>query len=808
MKRRSKLIGPALALALTAGGSKADIVLVQDGAPKATIVVAAEALNAPTDPTTATFWYPQPASNKIAAAARDLQVYIEKMSGAKLPIVGDTAAPQGALILVGRSALTKDFDSDIPSGMTPTREEEGYLMLAKGERLLLAGNDAPVYHGTEYAVGAFLHLLGVRWYMPGDFGDFVPRQKTIAIKRLDVLSRPDFKMRNWWGPMAPDLGLQERRWKIRNGMNPILHFVTLPADSSVRAVLPPASEVTNAAFADVWGRREDGRPNDGMPNLTSEKSVQYAAEKVKEHFRKAREPWDTSHGIGGDDGYPRDYSPGTLKRNLGFPDVGGRVSVAADMSTTEEWMEWIQAVAQEVNKEFPNHILTSNGYANRNVPPIGVTPDPKIWIMFAAIWCDTMHAYDNPRSWMTLRQGKMIERWASMYKNVYMYNYLYYMLAGCGAPIPLAHKHMHDMPLYKKWGVVGFSDEGRTIRGESGVFPTYLRARMMWNADLDAKAEMEEFFANWYGPAKAPAMAFWEELENTFETTPWLGHEDRILPYVYSPELVAKLEQHLKQAETLATDAWSKPRVLADRVVLEHLKAFMAMSRAEFDADFTEAANQAQRMVDVRKDATALSRFYFAPNPQNGESVGYYYWGSVARRDYYRSIAEMTVGTNGQMIVVLPERAKFRTDPRDEGRYFGWYDPEWKDADWESILTTMPYYRQGKDCVDQQGYPYLGAIWYRMQVDVPRSARDKKVCLYLPAIEPEAWVWVNGQFIGHRPYRETYERPNQLDMDVTKAVKPGRKNLVAIRVHTSLNAAAMPDGMVSRAFIYAPKAQK
>ena len=107
--------------------------------------------------------------------------------------------------------------------------------------------------------------------------------------------------------------------------------------------------------------------------------------------------------------------------------------------------------------------------------------------MFAAIWSDTMHAFDNPTSWMTLRQGKMLKEWAKQYDNVYMYNYIYYMLAGCGAPIPLAHKHMHDMPLYKKWGVVGFFDEGRTVRGETGIFPTYLRARMMWDANLDVQ---------------------------------------------------------------------------------------------------------------------------------------------------------------------------------------------------------------------------------------------------------------------------------------------------------------------------------
>jgi hypothetical protein len=792
-----------LCVVLLAVAALADVVLVDNGIPKATIVIAKEAIGAPVVPTETTVWGIQPAPNKIAAAARDLQVYLEKMTGAKLPIVGDDVpAPPGALVLVGRSALTKEFDAKIPAGLTPARNEEGYVIIAGGDRLLLAGNDEPYYHGTEYAVAAFLHRLGVRWYMPGDYGEVVPKRNTVTVPVLNVRSSPDFKMRNWWGPQAVDTRAVEYRWKIRNGMNPILDFVTIPRDSSIRNVLPPEKEIDNPEYADIFARDAQGKVYPHMPNLTGEKSVQYAAEKIKAFFRA--NPDITSYGIAPDDGIPVDFTPETMKRNLGMVDIGGRVGVISELSTTEEWMEWVQKVAAEVYKEFPDHIITTNGYANRNVPPIGITPDPKIFIMFAAIWSDTMHAYDNPRSWMTLRQADMIEQWAKMYDNVYMYNYIYYMLAGCGAPIPLAHKTARDMPLYKKWGVVGFSDEGRVVRGETGVFPTWLRARMMWDAGLDAKALMNEFFTNWYGPAAKPAMAFWEELENTFETTKWLGHEDRILPYVYSDALVQKLEKHIKDAEAAAPAGVYAQHVSADRVTLEHLTAFIAMNRAEFDADFAEAAKQARRMVDVRAPATALSRFYFDPNPaRGGESQGFYYWGSVARQQYYQKMADLTTGNTGETVAVLPERAKFKIDPRDDGRYQGWYAPNLKDNDWQAVSTTVPFYGQGY--TDAEGYPYLGAMWYRLNVDVPAAAKGKKVFLYCPAVETEAWVWVNGQFIGHRVYHESYERPNPIDMEVTDALLPGKSNNVVIRVHTGTSAAAMSGGIVSRLLLYATK---
>jgi hypothetical protein len=119
------------------------------------------------------------------------------------------------------------------------------------------------------------------------------------------------------------------------------------------------------------------------------------------------------------------------------------------------------------------------------------------------------------------------------------------------------------------------------------------------------------------------------------------------------------------------------------------------------------------------------------------------------------------------------------------------------------IKTTIPFIFQGY--MDEQSYPYMGAAWYRFDVDVPASVKGKTVKLYTPVLESEGWVWVNGRYIGHRPYREAYERPNQLDMDITSALKPGEKNQVTIRVHTNLNPAAQAGGLYSRVFLYSPK---
>jgi len=100
----------------------------------------------------------------------------------------------------------------------------------------------------------------------------------------------------------------------------------------------------------------------------------------------------------------------------------------------------------------------------------------------------------------------------------------------------------------------------------------------------------------------------------------------------------------------------------------------------------------------------------------------------------------------------------------------------------------------------------MGVLWYRLDVDIPASAAGKAAKIHCMAAETEAWVWVNGEFVGHRPYIEAYIRPSRIDMDLGDALIPGEKNQVVVRLHTNLQAAQMPAGLASRLFIYAPYA--
>jgi hypothetical protein len=761
----------------------AEMVLVQDGQPQATIVVAKDGED--------------PVKQKIHTAAEELQTYVQKISGAKLPIVDDDQRPAGKLVLVGRSRLSDAMGVDVPGGLSPGRRDEGFLIVCQGDRLLLAGNNDGPYHGTEYAVHDFLRSLGVRWFMPGEFGEIVPQRKTIRVPEQQIHEKPDFLMRNWWLHLRPELAPVEARWKLRNKMNPEPMFA-ICGDSSVRAIVAP--EEVRKDQPELLALNENGTRNPHLPNLSNPEAARIAGGIIKDHLRK--NPQANSYGFAPDDGMPRDFSPETLKLSRGFVTLGGRPGVPGEASITEEWLTFVNRVAAEVHREFPQVYLATNGYANRNLPPEGVVLDDHLVIMFAAIWSCTLHGYDDEHCWQKVRQGQMLKRWCELCPNVWIYGYNYNMLVSGLTPLPEFTKLRRDFPLMKKWGVIGFHDESRNVWAEAGIASRYLRAQLEWDADADVDAILDDFFDKWYGRAARPMKAFYIALDEAVTQAPIHGHEDRILPEVYTPDLLARLEQLVAEAEQLAVSEREKLHVRADRLIYDHLVAYMELAAAEADGNFAAAVAHAEKMLSLRGQLHAINPFFIWPD-EKGYHTGVWYWTITDRKNYYQSLVDKTTGKNGTLLAMAPRQAAFRTDPHEEGIFAGWQQPGLDETGWVPLDTTRPFYRQGYD--DDRGYPYVGHVWYRLRLDVPAAARGKKIMLCVPVVLTEAWCWVNGAYAGHRPYQEAYVRPAQMELDVTPLVRPGQVNVIALRVDTSLSAAQAAEGIQSRVFLYAAK---
>jgi len=788
------------------------VTLVKDGKPTATIVIAKDAFAAMADkPVEGASGQ---AAQKVRLAAQELQKYIEKISGAQLPIVADDPAPvipRGeATILVGASKLTDPLKLNIPTGLTTERQEEGYLIHARGNTLVLAGNNMGPYQGTFFAVSEFLNRLGVRWFMPSDFGECVPKRATIDFKDMDFRDKPSFVVRSWTGNEAPELIPDDTIWRLRNKLT--LHqnaFIAIPGDGYLNQYLPDKENITT--HPEYFGKNLDGTVNPHMVSLSNLDAVKLVAEKVIARIKteRAKNPEFNSLGFAPEDGIPMDLSEQTMADNLGFQ-FGARDGVITDLTISEEWFRFMNRVCEAVAKEYPDVIITSNGYANRTVPPEGVKIHPNMGIMFADIAADLLHSYDDSKSWQQQVQGQMLQRWGKLCPRVFVYNYNFPMLVSGLTPMPLTRKLARNTPLMKKWGIYGFEDEQKFEWMAQGITSYYLRAKLYWNADADSKAIMDDYYANWYGPAAKPSQAYWEAVEDALESTPLLGHEDRIFPYVYTDKLMVEMEKQEQMAEDLAKDEPYKTRVRVDRLILDHLKGYLAMNRAEFTGNYAEAIKQADIMAQQRDALNKISGYFIQPyvdyktNPRRNLYVADRYWGLTDRKKFYQKMLDLTTGNTGDLVAKAPREVKFRLDAADLGRFARWYAPEFDRSKWRTIDTATPFYLQGDGMYDAQGVPYVGNMWYVFELDVPKAAIGKPIHVYAPIVTSEAWVWTNGEYTGHRPYHETYERPAPVDFDVTTQLKPGR-NVIGVRVNTCLSRTAAAEGFQGPLFLYAPK---
>jgi len=786
-----------LLLTLAAIGAQAagKFTLVKDGQAACAIVIAEQT------------------SDNAQFAARELQTYVEKMSGAKLPIYLDSEKIMldTPLVLVGRSRRTDAIPGlKIPDGVTNNLREEGYVISATADTLVLAGNDTYPYYGTRYAVSDLLNRLGVRWFMPGNYGEVVPKAATLAVPDLSVIEHPDFPVRSFWAHGRDNMAAERELWMIRNRMNlRIVNSFGLPGDGSLIGYLPKeqlkdhpewfALQPDGTRDANLLCMSDELRRDDpqykGQPRVLDEILKKVGADV------QAGKP---SSNMAPADGVPTCECDLCKKLSFRFaetlsPDPNG--DPLPQYYTGQEWFFFVDKLLEAVGQRYPGHLIATNGYANRILPP-EMPPTfnryKNLTVMYADIMGCTIHRYDDPKCWQDQRQYAMIKQWCKLSDKVWMYTYMEPLMVRKNTPVPLVHRVRANIPLLKQAGIIGFSDEDGDDMAVLGL-PTYaVRMALEWNTRADVDAVQADFFRKWFGPAAAPMSDYYQALETAFDAAPVHGHEDVILSSIYTPKLLQRLERDILQAEAAAKTDAEKLHVRVERLSFDHLRDYTLEEQAKRELRFADAAKLMGHMLALKQEQNAISPFYgWIPYPVYCEA-----W----EQERMQRLAGLTDGKDGTFLIGLPEAGRFRTDKYNTGLYDRLMEPSVDDTRWQLCRTTNGWQNQGLKDINGQplsskdGHAYQGYGWYRFTVTVP-SAPRKGVRLFCPAVVNQAWVWVNGQYAGRTPYMSPWGRPQELDMEIGPYLKPGLPNLIALRVRCDEDFFGV-NGLYERPFLY------
>ena len=513
----------------------AAMTIVRDGRPTATIVTAPDA------------------HDFVKEAANDLQLYIRKMSGAKLPIT-DSFSASGNLILVGRSADVErliggldemDLGPDgvvirsLPGKLILTGRSDGYLSKAHGR------TDC----GTPNAVYTFLRALGCRWYMPGDDGEVIPRRTTITVPAMDVVHKPDVSARWISSGAAYRMGGQIRedigKWLIRNRVS----ANTYHQGHGMYTILPKAKHAKSHPeyFALVDGKR---RTDAAAQFCMSNTDVLGITVSVLTGYLTNQGPW-RSYPIGAYDSwlwcecepcqalYGDKAFSGKTKQDPRVTAIGADQEDVPNIANGA--LKFANAVAEQMEKVDPNCLITY--YALYNIPGFPeVTPRDNVMPGIC-------HMAPNNKEWR-----ETVEKWEAISKHLYYYTYMghrnAYPKLDIADDVRWAHQHKGTAIFFEH-------DEYSPIN----MLPLYLAAQAMWDTKVDSTKELGEFYKGFYGAAERPVRRFWQTLHamTRAEVRDYDCHYG--YPNALTPKVAAEFAGDLAEGLDAATEPVVKRRI-------------------------------------------------------------------------------------------------------------------------------------------------------------------------------------------------------------------------------------------------------
>jgi len=549
-----------LCLAVTAiaalAHAAAPLTLVKDGAPSASIVIAAE-------------------KPSLAAqfAAFEIQHHVKLITGAVLPIVNDQAAVAGVKILVGDSLATR--------ALGVKREDfkgEEYMVRSLPDAIVLIGNDtydgrgvnyqdpktfpnsyhyAPLDNATLWAAYDFLEKsCDIRHYAPTDVGiTFTPRS-TLTVEMSDIRRRPAMDaFRVFYAPEMSfergkpfekrDIALLKLRWRnterfAMGGHNAYSIYYKYYR----RAVNSPYKEAFVESHPEYFAQGYAGKSSQfliidrlrkeypGDNDLPPQPCFSNRA--VIEHFaQEAVTAYSGTFAVGTNT-KPRSSAGAPFYYPI-EPDDNNAVcqcdecrKLFQEKSGEEragylKW-HWVNEIARRTAEINPQVGIVTLAYNYNLSYPEGMKLSPNLAVQM----CLKLDRW-QPETPFSNQQRQHYQQWTKAKDKPLISLWAYLMDPGYDAK--LVYKYDHFFPgFYATSLAAQFKDFAKNgVRGwfgqsqdELGVpfwydqLEFYVAMRLSDNPSLDSETLLSDFFLRYYGAAAKPMREFYRIIEDAY----------------------------------------------------------------------------------------------------------------------------------------------------------------------------------------------------------------------------------------------------------------------------------------------------
>jgi len=422
-------------------------------------------------------------------AAKELKEHLDSVTGGDFAVVSESEAdvskPQ---LVVGNSKRAKELLPQLDIAKIPY---DGIVIKSVGKNLVLVGHPQ---RGTLYAVYSFLEdVVGVRWWTATE--SFIPKKPTLEVPQQNVEYAPKLIYREAFYHGAFD-GVFASRAKCNGdhakttseygGHHRFFQFV-----HTFFLLLPPATyfEKHPEWYSEINGRRTHEHSQLCLTN------DEMRAELTKNALEILRKNPDVQFlSVSQNDGGPG-YC--TCEKCKAVDDEEG--------SQSGTMVRFVNKVAEDIEKEFPNIWVETLAYSHTRIPPKLVKPRKNVVIRL----CTHPYGFSRPMTESERYQPfrEAIQGWSKIADNLFIWystaNYRMYLL-----PNPTHRAYGPNVRFFVDHNAIGIFAEGQVpcpagdfIRMESWVI-----SHLLWNPSLDADKLYDEFLIGYYGPKYGPLL--------------------------------------------------------------------------------------------------------------------------------------------------------------------------------------------------------------------------------------------------------------------------------------------------------------
>ena len=496
-----------VAVGALAGAWAGELVLAERGKPAAYTIVRSEQ-----------------ASPSEKYAAEELRDFLAKVTGVTLPIATDAQSLPEKAVVVGETKF-----SELP----PSLGTDGFRLAVDGRRLFIHGSRR---RGALYGVYEILEkYAGCRWY--ASWHSVIPSKARVVVPDdLDDTQVPAFAMRE---PFWYDMNVH-RDFSARLRVNGYNHCGPVPekfgGDSfrfggglgschTFNTLMPPDEffDAHPEYFSFENGKRVK---HPSQLCLTNPDVLRIVTERVLARIRK--DPGAKFYGVSQNDW-------------LHYCQCETCKAVdEEEESHAGTMIRFVNAVAEAVEKEFPDVVIETLAYQYTRKPPKKTKLRHNVVPCLCTIECDFARPIDVSQYRENISFRRDIEGWKKQTGQLYVWDYTT-DFPNYTMPFANVLALQGNLKFFRDNNVREIFEQG-AYQGRHGDFAelkSWLLAKWMWNPELPIEPLLKDFFEGYYGKGAPFVRRYFDELHalQIAYSTPsdkplsiWVGPQNPAIP--------------------------------------------------------------------------------------------------------------------------------------------------------------------------------------------------------------------------------------------------------------------------------------